>query len=341
MVLRMSFYRVQTDSYNGPLDLLLYLIRQEEVDIYDIPIARITEEYVKYVDLLKVLDPDGVAEYLVLLATLIEIKSRTLVPRAPADEEEQEDLQDPRMDLVRRLLEYKKYKDAAYELAEAADLQAKRFPSRPVRIAREPDAIELEDLEIWELVAAFNRLMAQIGQGPEVHEVVYDDTPVALHAADIIDRLQREGGSLPFERIFLGRNRLEVIGLFLALLELIRQKRVRAEQEGLFGLIVVMLLSAAPLELAEDEDGGSAGLPAKRGEPAPPELAGAEQDRLGSHEPGEDQIIEGDDESEDAELQAIDAALDRVSDRLEEDRRRRQAADVAERNDDENLGGPE
>ena len=323
----MSGYRVQLDTYNGPLDLLYYLVRQEEVDIYDIPIARITKQYIEYVNLLKELDPDGVADYLVLLATLIEIKSRMLLPRVPAEEDQPEDLGDPRMDLVRRLLEYKKYKDAAYELAEAADEQAKRFPPRPVRISADPDAAELEDLAIWDLMAAFNRLMAQIGQGPVTHDVVYDDTPLALHAADIVDRLQREDGSLSFERIFLGRCREEIIGLFLALLELIRQKRVRAEQEGLFGMIVIRLLDATPLLLVQEE---AAVLP----DEVRADSAGAEEateDRREEGEPDEELLGEMDETEEemaaDAELHAIDTTLDQITDRLEADRRRRKEAD--------------
>jgi len=324
----MNTYRVQLDTYNGPLDLLYYLIRQEEVDVYDIPIARITEQYVEYINLLKELDPDGVADYLVLLATLIEIKSRTLLPRPPAEEDQPEDLQDPRMDLVRRLLEYKKYKDAAYELADAAEEQAKRFPSRPLKVAPEPGAAELEDLEVWDLMAAFNRLMAQIGQAPDTHEVVYDDTPLALHAADILDRLQREDGSLPFERLFLGRSRQEVIGLFLALLELIRQKRLRAEQEGLFGVIVLHLLDATPLEWSGKDE--AVGLPGGlRTEPRSETPPAKTEETAGSE--AEDELLSADREEEqaDAELDAIDAALERVTDRLEEDRRRRK---VQERN---------
>ncbi|UCG32868.1 MAG: segregation/condensation protein A [Phycisphaerales bacterium] len=334
----MSGYRVQLDTYNGPLDLLYYLVRQEEVDIYDIPIARITEQYIQYVNLLKELDPDGVADYLVLLATLIEIKSRMLLPRVPAEEDQPEDLGDPRMDLVRRLLEYKKYKDAAYELAEAADEQAKRFPPRPVRISADQDAAELEDLAIWDLMAAFNKLMAQIGQGPVTHDVVYDDTPMALHAADIVDRLQREDGSLSFERVFLGRGREEIIGLFLALLEMIRQKRVRAEQEGLFGMIVIRLLDATPLELVQEE---TAALPESlQAESAEP--GEATETHRAEDEPDEDLLGQMDEEEEemeaDAELHAIDTALDQIANRLEVDRRQRKEADRTASNSTEGSG---
>src|SRR5512137_203398 len=121
----MQDYRVQLDIYQGPLDLLLYLIRRDEVDIYDIPIARITGQFVQYVELLREIDPNVVGDFLVMAATLMEIKSRMLLPRPPAEEGEEE-LVDPRLDLVRQLLEYKRFKDAAGRLAEAAEERAMR-----------------------------------------------------------------------------------------------------------------------------------------------------------------------------------------------------------------------
>ncbi|HOW19167.1 MAG TPA: segregation/condensation protein A [Phycisphaerae bacterium] len=242
----MQDYRVQLDIYQGPLDLLLYLIRRDEVDIYDIPIARITEQFVQYVDLLKEIDPNTVGDFLVMAATLLEIKSRMLLPKPPP-EEGAEDLADPRLDLVRQLLEYKKYKDAAARLAEAAEERAMRYTRSPATRAAEGVEVELDELQIWDLLTAFNNLMSAIGRPPARHEVVYDDTPISLHAADIQDRLEREGGSLQFERIFEGRSKSEMIGLFLALLELIRQKRVRAEQDRPFGTIFVHLLDATPI----------------------------------------------------------------------------------------------
>jgi hypothetical protein len=114
--------------------------------------------------------------------------------------------------------------------------------------------VDLEDVQIWDLLQAFNKLMSSVGVRPAVHEVKYDDTPVALHALDITDRLQRDGPSLPFSKIFEGRTRSQMIGLFLALLELIRQKRVRVEQADRFGEIVIHLLDATPITTtAEDE----------------------------------------------------------------------------------------
>lgn len=249
----MSEYKVELDTYNGPLELLLFLIRREEVDIYDIPILRITQQYVQYVEMLREVDPQDVGDFLVLAATLMEIKSRTLLPRPPVEEVD-DDMVDPRLELVRQLLEYKKFKDVAYHLEELAAEQAQRHARRPATIPIEPDSIELDNLEIWDLFSAFNRMLEQTGKAGPVHKVGIDDTPIALHAEDILDAIERAGGTLKFELIFTGRNRPEMIGLFLALLELIRQHRIRASQDESFGTILLHLLDRHNLDVAETQD---------------------------------------------------------------------------------------
>lgn len=250
----MTDYRVQTDIYSGPMDLLLYLIKRDEIDIYDIPVSRITGQYVQYVDTLRVIDPDVAADFLVMAAVLMEIKSRMLLPRPPVEEgEEDDDLSDPRLELVRQLLEYKKFKDASFELTRAAELQAQRWPRVPARI-RPKDLVEvdLDDVQIWDLVGAFNKVLAAAGAGQVTHDVIFDDTPIPLHAADIVDQLQRADGRLAFEAIFAGRRKVEMIGLFLALLELMRQQRVTASQESVGQPIFVVLLSAEPIAVGDE-----------------------------------------------------------------------------------------
>lgn len=249
----MNDYRVELDVYNGPLDLLLYLIRRDEIDIYDIPIAHITSQYVQYVELLRRVDPDAVGDFLVMAATLMEIKSRTLLPRPPEMEEE-EDLGDPRIELVRQLLEYKKFKDAAHNLGASAELQALKHPRRPVHPPSDTREIDIEDVQLWDLVEAFRKLLEATGQREATHDVVYDDTPIALHAADVLDSIERAGGVQLFEAIFEGRTKSQLIGLFLALLELLRQNRVRAVQEVPFGPISIQLLDATPIEVDEQRD---------------------------------------------------------------------------------------
>jgi len=246
-------YRVQLDVFTGPLDLLLYLIRRDEVDIEDIPIARITEEYLAHVRLLEQLDPDAASEFLVMAATLIELKSRALLPTPPLDGEGAED---PRAPLVRQLLEYKRFKDAAQRLGAAADERAKQYVRRPAELPADLVGVELEEVEVWDLLTAFGRVLESIGRGPTLHEVRYDDIPVELHAAEILALLEREGPTT-FTALFDGQaDRMQIVGRFLALLELIRARRVRAEQAVAFGAIYIFLLDEVP----ETTDHGGEGV---------------------------------------------------------------------------------
>ncbi|MHC4796900.1 MAG: segregation and condensation protein A, partial [Planctomycetota bacterium] len=247
----MPDYKVQLDTYSGPMDLLLYLIRRDEVDIYDIPIAHVLEQYLGYVRLLEMLDPDEVGDFLVLAATLMEIKSRMLLPKPPPEETD-EDLFDPRADLVRQLLAYRAYREAADDLGQRKDLHGRRFARPPMDVPDDENQVDIEDAQIWDLLTAFNKLLASIGQQPTAHDVIYDDTPVTLHAADILDLLEREGPVMSFEQIFEGRTRSEMIGLFLALLELIRQYRVRVEQVDPLGSIRIHLLDPTPITGIEE-----------------------------------------------------------------------------------------
>jgi segregation and condensation protein A len=244
-----SDYRVQLDVFTGPLDLLLYLIRRDEVDILDIPLARITEQYLEHVRVLEHLDPDAAADFLLLAATLLEIKSRSLLPTPAFDDDGAPD--DPRTPLVRQLLEYKRFKDAAAQLGTAAQERAKRYVRVPAELPAELQGVELEEAQIWDLLAAFGKVMTAIGRGPGVHEVRYDDVPIELHAAEILAILAREAPTT-FEALFDGPpDRMLIIGRFLALLELIRSHRVRAEQAADFGTIYLFVLQEAPPDAPE------------------------------------------------------------------------------------------
>ena len=253
----MSEYRVKLDIYSGPLDLLLYLIRRNELDVHDIAIAKITEQYLEYVELIKEIDIDLAGEFLVMAATLMEIKSALVLPRPEtAEEGEEEDLSDPRLELVRQLLEYKKFKDLSSQLDESAQQQALRFPRSAADIqrvrddARQDQELDLESVQIWDLFDAFNDLMKATLAGRRGHEVIQDDTPIDLYEADILDRAQRQQ-PLTFQQVFEGRgSRLELVGLFLALLELIRQKLVNIEQEEAFSPIYIFPQTDLPADQA-------------------------------------------------------------------------------------------
>ena len=238
-------YRVELDVYNGPLDLLLYLIKRDELDIYDIPIHSITESYMSYVNLLRGLkeeeglDINLAGDFLVMAATLMEIKSALLLPKPPVTDKTDgasaaQELADPRYELVQKLLEYKRFKDSATLLERHQQKHQARYPrvpAAPEGQADEPPPVDLEEVQVWDLLAAFDRLMKEVGsRRPRFHEVVYDDTPIDLHAADIEDRLKRDG-KLTLRQLITGRkSRSEMIGVFLALLELIREKKILVTQ---------------------------------------------------------------------------------------------------------------
>ena len=160
-------YRVNLEIFAGPLDLLLYLVRKEEVDIYDIPIAKITDQYINYIEMLKSLDIDLAGDFLVMAATLMQIKSAMLLPKAEPDEVDIEDLADPRAELIRQLLEYKKFKDAANLLEATADEHKERFARPDTIIERlKPDTepeIDIEQVSVWDLLDAFDSIMKATG----------------------------------------------------------------------------------------------------------------------------------------------------------------------------------
>jgi len=248
-------YRVNLEIFAGPLDLLLYLVRKEEVDIYDIPISKITDQYIRYIELLKSLDIDLAGDFLVMAATLMQIKSAMLLPQAEPDQLQDDDLSDPRTELIRQLLEYKKFKDAANLLNAAADEQKERFP-RPGTIVEklkpnvEPE-IDIEQVSIWDLLEAFDTICRATGNVRDISNIK-DDTPIDLYQIEILHRLQTEG-PMTFERIFESRtNRVVMIGLFLALLELIREKLAWVEQAS-DSSIYVRSLTDEPAEQAVQE----------------------------------------------------------------------------------------
>jgi segregation and condensation protein A len=246
-------YRVELDAYSGPLDLLMYLVRRHEIDLNDIPIAKLTEQYLDHLRAMQRLDVNVAGDFLVMAATLLEIKSAMLLPRPEAVEGEADsasELLDPRHELVQQLMAYKQFKEAAAALDERRQQWQARFAVRPNHPGKDTEEaaeleLDLEDIDVAVLCEAFARILDSIGAST-THDVVYDDTPIALHAEDILDRIRRDG-SMTLQSIFVGRSsRSEMVGLFLAMLELVRQKKVRVAQEQVGGPI--------QLELRSDRD---------------------------------------------------------------------------------------
>lgn len=281
-------YRVQLDVFSGPLDLLLYLIRREELDIEDIAIRKVTAQYLQYCRLLDSIDPNVAGEFLVLAATLIELKSRALLPTPPIEPLEDDD--DSSVQLVRQLLEYKRFKDAARALGSAADERRRRYVRIPADLPPALDGVELEDVEVWDLVRAFERVMSAIGQGAGYHEVRYDETPIESYKQVIVESLLL-GAGLTFSNLFAPRStRAEVVGLFLALLELIREQRVRAEQERIGGAIHLFALQELEEPLTAETEPADDVVAASEAQPfALPDLGGAaDEHRNGEREHDDD-----------------------------------------------------
>jgi segregation and condensation protein A len=234
-------YQVDIDTFRGPLDLLLYLVKRQEIDIRDIAIAQVADQFLEYLQVLQVVDVERAGDFLVMAATLMEIKSRLLLPRVA---EATEDEPDPRQELVRQLVEYKKFKDAALHLEEFADLQASRLPRQATE--RLPNAAEqpLRQVELWDLVSSFGRLMRET-LTLEPQRIVVDQTPMHVYMDGILARLSHRG-TVPFSSIFTPPyHRSRLTGLFLALLELVRECKIHVEQSDIFGEIEMRLSSAA------------------------------------------------------------------------------------------------
>jgi segregation and condensation protein A len=238
-------YQVKLEHFEGPLDLLLFLIREHEVDIYDIPISLVTQQYLQYLELLKLLDLEVGSEYLLMAATLLRIKSKLLLPRRP--EEDEEEAVDPREELVQRLLEYRQFKEAAGVLNEHQDRNADVFYHPPVENwDEEMNGVETLDtrlagnLNLWDLLQAFkftlDRAKDDFDRTVERETISIED-----RMENILDSL-RSRKNLFFSSLFQeDLSRSFLIITFLALLELIRQNRVVFEQTDTLGEIWLTL----------------------------------------------------------------------------------------------------
>jgi segregation and condensation protein A len=223
---------VKLSIFEGPLDLLLHLIRLNEVDVTDIPIARIAEQYVEYLDLMRELNLDVAGEYLLMAATLAWIKSRMLLPPAEGDEEEEG--ADPRAELVARLLEYQRFKEAAGELRERQILGRDVFEARGPELEPTPDAEREIEVGLIELLDAFRKLLRAIKISEHPHEVATETITVRERMIAVMDAL-RARDAIDFEQIFeveLERapSRTLLVVTFLAILELVRLSTVRVYQ---------------------------------------------------------------------------------------------------------------
>ncbi len=224
-------YKVKLDSYNGPLDLLLYLIRKDEVDVYDIPIARVTEQFMTHLENLQKVDIGVAGDFLVMASTLMYIKSQMLLPQIQMDAGE--DFEDPRLELVTQLLEYKRFKEVTYKMAELSEEKEKRY-SRPKECITHQDEedvlLDLGDVDIWKLSQLFSNFMRQTLNDVGA-TIVSTDIPIKVYMDTVMKKLFT-ARSISFRDLFFGttRNKEDIIGFFLSLLELVRLSKIKLEQ---------------------------------------------------------------------------------------------------------------
>ncbi|MHC4600389.1 MAG: segregation and condensation protein A [Planctomycetota bacterium] len=319
-------YKVELDVYSGPLDLLLHLIARDELTVERIPVARVADQFVKYLEGLTRIDIEVAGDFLVMAARLTEMKSRALLPQLTTEDEEIDpDLLSEESDLIQRLLEYRGFKDASRWLRSHRDYRALLYSRRAALPELETEDLEEEavlpdSITVYDLLSAYHRLSREV-MLDEVHTVVYDDVPIEEHIQILLDRIEKEEG-LAFSYLMPpGANKLYVIGAFLALLELIRQKKILVEQEEDFGGISVERPAAAPPE--NGANGGPGGPPPAvapqppTGEEAPPPPAPPLQRPAGAPAPAPEEGSgpgDGDAETEGTPGHVDDGARDAYDD---------------------------
>ncbi|MBN2654052.1 MAG: segregation/condensation protein A [Nitrospirae bacterium] len=253
MTEQLNIYNIKIPVFEGPLDLLLHLIKENKLDIYDIPISEITKQYLEYIEIMKELNLEIASEFLVMAATLIYIKSRMLLP--PDETIEQEDQEDPRANLVQRLLEYQAFKEVSAPLREREDVWPNAYPRLPEKddVSPAPESeLMLFDVNMFDLMSALKKILSRVP--PEVLKITRETLTVKDRMALIMEKV---GGqeSVRFDDLFLEADtRVDVIVTFLALLESLRLGLVRAYQDTIFGSIWILQHNGEEPVAAENEE---------------------------------------------------------------------------------------
>ncbi len=240
----MATYNVELEFFKGPMDLLLYLVRRDELNVCDLPIARIARQFEVFLGVLEFIDLELVGDFVLMASTLVEIKSRLVLPN-PEEEianSEEPTEADPRTDLIKQLLEYRKYKQAAVELEDRADEWQERYPrltnDRP-DVENDPSNDLIKEVELWDLVSALARVLEKkvIEKEAKIRD---DDTPISVYVERIGTQVRQEG-RVAFTTLFDdAHQRSKIVGIFLAILELLRHHSFRAVQDQDFGEIWVL-----------------------------------------------------------------------------------------------------
>ncbi|MFH1856716.1 MAG: segregation/condensation protein A [Candidatus Omnitrophota bacterium] len=231
-------YKIALEIFEGPLDLLLYLIKKEEIDIYDIPIAEITRQYLAYLEFMKMLDLNIAGEFIVMAATLMHIKSKMLLPEEKIEQGEEEI--DPRAELMEKLIEYKKFKEAAKKLEEF-EIRRKNIFIRSADIEQfkcEDDETVYFEASLFDLLTAFSKVLKEIPKDI-IQEVIKDEFTVEQKIEYLVNLLE-EREVVKIDELFSNsKNKLEIVAIFLAVLELMRLKEIVVVQKSLFDSIEI------------------------------------------------------------------------------------------------------
>jgi segregation and condensation protein A len=255
---RMGEYKVKFEVFEGPLDLLLYLIKKEEVDIYEVNLTALATQFIEYIETMRLLDLEIAGEFLVMAATLMYIKSRELLPvDQQVQAEEEDDGEDPRWELIRQLVEYKKFKDAAAQLQTLELRQEEVFPRAPAKLEFTSDAPSRSEASIFDLVSAVNLVLERFNKRTDTRDIFEDKWSVSEKIEAILRQISERAG-LKFSELFKDvTSRSEVIVTFLALLELIRLKQLAAVQSEPFGEIEICRAPTVPTPIAAESGDAS------------------------------------------------------------------------------------
>ena len=251
----MAEYKVQFEVFEGPLDLLLYLIKKEEVDIYEVNLTKLATQFIEYIDLMRAFDLEVAGEFLVMASTLMYLKRRELLPvdQQVAVEPEDEG-EDPRWELIRQLVEYKKFKDAAAQLQSLEERQENVFPRLPGKIEFEnPDAPVKPEVGIFDLLNAVNAVLKRFQEKSAGTREIFEDKWTVSEKIELVLKIVTERGSVKFSELFeTAANRAEIVCTFLALLELIRLKQIACVQPEPFAEIEIACALASAVTSPEN-----------------------------------------------------------------------------------------
>jgi Uncharacterized conserved protein len=280
----MSEYKVKFEVFEGPLDLLLYLIKKEEVDIYEVNLTKLATQFIEYIDTMRMLDLEVAGEFLVMAATLMYIKSKELLPvEQQVQTEGEEEGEDPRWELIRQLVEYKKFKDAAAQLQALESQQENIYPRQPVKIQFEAEATPKKpEVSIFDLLNAVNSVLQRIAKKEDARDIFEDKWSVSEKIEHVMKTIEQKP-RVRFSELFAeASSRSEVICTFLALLELIRLKQLICAQSESFGEIEIIKREAPPQDNVAEPNSNNTEMPQTTSGAAPesmPNTASTEADQ--------------------------------------------------------------